>query len=136
MPAITIVTGLLLMLVSYYGYFHPEANRAPTALIPAILGGIFLLLGALAFKASFRKHVMHLAAALGLIGFLGAASRLVKPIMALTAEGRPPSYVAMFAQMMMAIICAAFVMLCVMSFITARQARIARENTPPPPPPG
>lgn len=136
MPFVTIVCGSLLMLVGYYGYYHPAAKPSPTALIPAALGILLVLLGALAFKPSLRKHVMHLAAALGLIGFLGAASRLVGPIKALLSDGPPPSYVALYAQMMMAIICAAFVMLCVLSFISARQARKAREATPPAPPPG
>src|ERR1051325_5844493 len=64
MPLVTIVFGV--MLIGLGGAFY-VATEALTALIPAGAGAVFVLLGALGFKDGLRKHVMHAAAALGLL---------------------------------------------------------------------
>jgi hypothetical protein len=89
-----------------------------TALIPAGLGVVFVVLGLLARNDHLRKHVMHAAAALGLLGFLGAVIGFVMGSRAATVKP-----LALGCQAAMALICAAFVGLCVNSFIQARRAR-------------
>jgi uncharacterized membrane protein len=97
-----------------------------TALIPAILGGVFVVLGALAFKDNLRKHVMHLAAALGLLGFLASLGRLLPKIL----MGEVQFGLATVCLALMALICALFVGLCVNSFVQARRRRVGSGQEP------
>jgi hypothetical protein len=93
-----------------------------TALIPAIFGLLLLMFGILARNENMRKHAMHAAAVVGLLGFLGSAGGLWKVYKMMGGETleRPEAAVA---QSIMAIICLAFVVLMVKSFIAARRAR-------------
>jgi len=120
MPLSAIVTGLLLIGLGAWGYLGAEPeHRSVTALIPAGFGVALLLLGLLARKESLRKHAMHAAAALGLIGLVGAAVMVVRKLAREgNLDGRGPT-----AQLAMAVLCAVFVGLCVNSFIQARRAR-------------
>ena len=78
----TIVSGGLLVAVGLLGYTASELQPAPkTALIPAALGAILVVCGALAFNEKLRKHVMHLAAMVGLFGVLGGFMPLVRQIL-------------------------------------------------------
>ncbi len=127
MPRITIVFGALLIilgLVAYFAMQEPGA-RSVTALIPAFIGLPLLALGLVAeARPTSRKHTMHAAAALGLLGFLGTMGGLIKALqwMGGTVPGRPE---AVRVQAIMAIMCAIFIALCVRSFIAARRAREA-----------
>lgn len=95
-----------------------SAERSPTALIPAGFGAVLLLLGFFALiKPGLRKHVMHAAAAVGALGFIGAAVMFVKGI---TSKGFTLS---VGAQLAMAILTGLFILFCVRSFIAARRAR-------------
>jgi hypothetical protein len=128
----TIVVGVLLILlgvVGYVGLFGGGAYHT-TALIPAFAGVVFAVLGALAMNPAYRKHAMHGAAMLGLLGFLGGAMGIVKLLkwMGGTEPARPG---AVIAQTVMAVICAGFVVLCVRSFIAARKAREAASAVAP-----
>lgn len=120
----TIVTGVLLIALGLIGYAGLLGGGAyqKTALIPAYAGLVFAVLGALAMNPSRRKHAMHGAAALGVLGFAGGAPGVIKMLkwMGGTVPDRPG---AVRAQTIMAIICAVFVFLCVRSFIAARRAR-------------
>ena len=55
------------MVLGLAGFYGTGATHY-TALIPAGFGALFLVLGLLALKASLRKHAMHVAAMLGLLG--------------------------------------------------------------------
>jgi hypothetical protein len=117
---VAVVFGILLIAVGAWGYLTSEqADLSITALIPAFIGLPLVVLGLLALKDSFRKHAMHIASALGLIGFLASAGRLVqKSISDGFALGK-----ATLSTSLTALLCAAFVGLCVKSFIDARRAR-------------
>jgi fluoride ion exporter CrcB/FEX len=96
-------------------------TKVLTALIPAILGIILAGLGFLAkTKENLRKHIMHAAVLVGLLGFMATVSSVMKlgALFAGTAE-RPLAVVSQFAT---AIICIAFVALSVKSFIDARRS--------------
>ena len=124
MPLITIGFGILLIVVGIMGYVLP-VTKSWTALIPAALGGVFVPLGVLALMEAMRKHAMHLAAALGVLGFLTSLSRLVMSLMKGTIQESPSTpYLAS-----MALICLLFVGLCVNSFIAARRRRQALDET-------
>lgn len=125
----TIITGLILTAIGSYGYLNATPNAegkvSPTALIPAVIGLLILICGALAFKDGLRKHVMHFAAMLGVLGFLGGFAPPIRQL----ATGKELNLAApaAVAGLAMAAVCAVFVALCVRSFIAARKAREARE---------
>jgi hypothetical protein len=123
---ITIVAGILLIAVGVGGFAlkDPE-NTGYTALIPAVLGVVLVLLGVLARKDHMRKHAMHLAAVLGLVGVLASLIRLGTSI---AGKGVQVT-LASVCLSLMALICAVFVGLCVNSFIAARKRRAAADET-------
>ena len=133
MPVVTVVFGLLLLALGLWGRFGGEwglwaplglpapEHLSGTALIPAYLGAAFVVLGLLALKESFLKHAMHLAALLGVVGFVAAGWRVVK---ALIDKGTVQG-VAGVSTATMTGLCAVFVLLCVNSFIQARRRRRA-----------
>jgi uncharacterized membrane protein HdeD (DUF308 family) len=118
---ITIVFGVLLIVQGLGFFFH---SNAPTALIPAYFGAALLILGVVAHKESLRKHAMHLASLLGLIGFLLPAGRLISKLI---ADGEIKDPEAAAALTIMAALCGIFEALCIRTFIAARRARAARE---------
>ena len=116
MASTAIVFGLLLAILGVAGYVISPVSV--TALIPAFFGIILLVLGFLARAEALRKHAMHAAAAVALIGFFGALFSLLRAPLA-TQSG-----LANFSQAAMALITAVFVILCVNSFRAARRARV------------
>lgn len=141
----TLFVGLALVILGLYGYFNgvseskkraadatTEARKADsnaaevqpeavskTALIPAGVGAVFLLcVGAIVWNNSLRKHVMHFAAVVGLVGVIGG----FMPIM---RSGFDWNKIGVKIGLLMSLICAVFVGLCVKSFIDARKAREA-----------
>ncbi len=125
MPTLTIALGVCLSILGFAGYLG-GGRTSLTALIPAAFGLVFLILGAAAFRPPLRKHVMHAAAALALIGFL-ATVRAVGKMPALLSGGPVERPLAVVAQSIMALLCAVFVALCVKSLIDARRRR-AKES--------
>jgi hypothetical protein len=110
----------LLILVGILGYAYGLYIGAPswTALIPAIVGAILMGLGyAASSSEGMRKHLMHAAVVVGLLGFLAAASRLAMKAGEFTLS------VPALSQIAMAVICLVFVVLAVRSFIAARRER-------------
>jgi len=127
MPLVTISIGVVLTIISGTFYFL-SVNRSPTALIPAIIGIVFVLLGALATKPNLRKHVMHAACVWALVAMLGSASGIVKGIQYLGGSlvNTPETPVRPLAYLAMSLtfgLCLLFLVLAVRSFIAARKAR-------------
>jgi hypothetical protein len=121
MPTITIATGVLLIVLGLVGYVGTGSEH-PTALIPAAFGIALGICGFLAKAPERRKLYMHIAVTLGLLGFLGTVTGLIKVIRMAAGEtiARPE---AAESQAVMAFITAIFVAMCVNSFIKARRAR-------------
>lgn len=116
MPKIAIIFGALLTALGVVTYVV-SGSHSVTAMIPAFFGLPILLLGlAAARMEGMRKHLMHAAAALGLLGFLMSAGRL-----AMKGIGGAP--MAVGSQIGMAVLCLVFVALCVNSFVQARRNR-------------
>ena len=118
MSKITIAVGAFLIILGLIGYLG-TGMVSWTALIPAFFGLPLIILGALAFQEGWRKHSMHAAVIIGLVGFLGGAFSFMRPLLS-GSEMKP---MAATMQALMALTCAAFVGLCVKSFIDARVAR-------------
>ncbi|MDQ3323715.1 MAG: hypothetical protein M3525_14965, partial [Acidobacteriota bacterium] len=86
--------------------------------IPAAFGLLLLLFGLIAqSKENLRKHLMHAAVLVGLIGFLIPTVRLVSQASNITVS------LAVLSQAAMAIVCLFFVILSVQSFVNARRSR-------------
>lgn len=120
MPQTAIWCGRLLVVVGIAGYAYGlyVGNASWTALIPAIIGAILMALGYVASSSEgLRRHMMHIAVVVGLLGFLAAASRLFMKASEFTVSA------ASLSQIAMAVICLVFVVLAVRSFISARRDR-------------
>ena len=117
MPAITRVAGFLLVLLGVVGYVG-TGGASLTALIPALVGALFLILALAARSPEARKHVMHAAVAIALLAVLGLVPRIVTALNA--GEIRRT---AVLAQLAMAAILLVYVLLGVKSFVDARRAR-------------
>ena len=118
------VFGVVLIALGVIGYVGTAAVSI-TALIPAIFGAVLTILGWLALNERYRKHALHLAAAVALVGLLGAVPGLIGLFDLISgAEVQRPA--AVVSQSLMAILMAVFVGLCVRSFLEARRARITR----------
>lgn len=125
MPAITFLIGFLLVLVGIggYGYAHAQGHASPTALIPSVIGGLILICAILAiFKESLRKHAMHAALLIAVLGILGTAMGVLK-LFSLIAGGSVERPLAVVSQSLTAFLCLVFIIFGVRSFIAARRAR-------------
>ena len=121
MPGLTIAFGLILIALGVVGYFA-TGRQSPTALIPAFAGALFTVLGVVAQKPGLRKHAMHAAALLGVLGLVGTAGGIPR-LITLLAGGAVARPAAAVVQSVMAVLSALFVAACVRSFIEARRAR-------------
>jgi hypothetical protein len=119
MPSTAIGCGLALILVGIAGYvWGMLGDRASvTALIPAFFGLVIALLGAFAkSNESLRKHLMHGALLVALIGFIVPAYRL------LSMGGAISLTPAVVSQAAMALLCLMFLVLGIQSFVNARRS--------------
>jgi hypothetical protein len=117
MPATTRLFGILLIVLGLASYVA-TGRTSVTALIPAFVGALFVLLALAARNPAARKHVMHAAVALGLLGALGTLGRVI-PAVSQGNATRP----AVLAQIAMTVLLFVYVALGVRSFIEARRAR-------------
>lgn len=124
MAKVTMLCGIILTLLGVVCYVFWQqlggASQSPTALIPAFFGIPIMILGWLTLaKPALRMHLMHAAVTLGLLGFLGSAPMAIKGLIKKGAVLGP------IAQLIMAVVCGIYVVLCVRSFIAARRTRDA-----------
>lgn len=118
MPTTSIALGGLLILIGIIGYVYGSmnGNASMTALIPAFFGIVLAILGYVAkSKENLRKHLMHAAVVIALVGFIASAGRLVSKFSELTLTA------AVISQIAMALVCLLFVILGIKSFIDARK---------------
>lgn len=115
--------GVAFIALGLIGYFG-TGRASATALIPCALGILMVLAGVAARNPLRRRHAMHAAAMLGVVGFLGAGRGLTKIVPLLSGDPveRPN---AVIAQAVMALLSLVFVALCVKSFVAARRGRAA-----------
>jgi hypothetical protein len=118
MPSTSIALGGLLILIGIIGYAYGLMNSTAsiTALIPAFFGIVLAALGyAARAKEDLRKHLMHAAVLVALVGFIASAGRLISRLSELTLSA------AVISQIAMAAVCLLFVILGIKSFIDARK---------------
>ena len=120
MPSTTRLLGLILIVLGIASYVM-TGRTSVTALIPAIFGAVFVICALVARTESMRKHAMHVAVAVGLIGALASLARAIPAVVAGNAT-RP----AVMSQLAMAALLLIYVALGVQSFIAARKARLGK----------
>lgn len=113
MPKQTLVFAALLIALGVGAYLFSGTR---TALMPAYPGVLFAILAglALAFDGA-RKHLMHVAAVVALLGVLAPAAALV-------IRGGQMSGLALSVNLSMLALCGALLILMVRSFIAARRS--------------
>ena len=123
MPKVTIVFGLLLCGLSAIVLLLKGEFTFGTWLIPTGVGLPLIILGILAARsAASRKHYMHAAVTLGLLGGLLALFQGTSQLLKLV-RGEEVKSLAAGMVWTMTVLCFAFVGMCVQSFISARKAR-------------
>jgi hypothetical protein len=119
MPATTRLVGIVLMVIGIGSYWL-TGRTSVTALIPAFFGIVFVALAYLARNEAARRHAMHVAVAIGLVGALATLGRAVPAVIAGQLT-RP----AVLAQLATGLVLAYYVFLGVQSFREARRTRQA-----------
>ena len=121
MPSTTRLFGLILIVLGVASYVLTDRTSL-TAMIPAIFGAVLVICALIArANEGARRHAMHAAVAVGLIGALAALARGVPA--ALAGDATRP---AVMSQLVMGVLLLIYVALGVQSFIAARKARLGR----------
>ena len=117
MPGITRLVGFALIGIGVIGNLA-TGGASLTALIPAMLGAVMLVLALVARSTEARKHAMHIAVVIALVSLAGTLPRLFPALRAREFQ-RP----AVIAQAAMVVVLAFYILMGVKSFIDARRAR-------------
>lgn len=120
MTTTAIIFGIILILIGAAGYVNGQmtGNASVTALIPAFFGAALAILGFIGKQSEgLRKHLMHGAVVIALLGFILTAGRLVSRLGELTMSP------AVLSQLAMSLVCLVFVVLAIKSFRDARRNR-------------
>jgi hypothetical protein len=132
MPTLSVMFGVILTALGLVAYFDPaplgvgkDGGPAvaghPSGLSPVGVGAILILAGAVSMAApNARKHAMHAAAAVSLLGTVGG-------LVPVALRGFRIEEVAVKVGLGMSVFSAIFLALCVNSFIQARKAREAKK---------
>lgn len=118
MAKTTMGFGAALIAIGMIGYLAGGMSSV-TGLIPAFFGLALLGLGWWATRGK-EKTAMHIAAVVGAVGALAPLSRIVPAL-----AGGGELGLAFWTNVLMFVVCGAFVALCVKSFVDARKARAA-----------
>ena len=122
MAKVTIWFGAALVVLGIVGYLGSGA-ASPTALIPTVVGAVLAALGFAGEREERRALMMHVAAVVALLGFLGSAMGLVSLPDLVTGEDVERPW-AVGVQSVMAVVLAAYLALSIRSFVAARKARL------------
>jgi hypothetical protein len=119
---LTIGFGVLLVAISA-GFWFAMGRAESAALHPAGVGMVLILCGLLANTENVKRRMlwMHIAVTFGLIGFLITGIRAGLNLLRGTVSVNP---VAFDERAVVAVVCFAYIVLCVRSFISARRTRV------------
>lgn len=120
MPSLTIALGAALIVIGLGGYFL-TGGVSLTALIPAAFGVVLALAGQLARDDRRRRHAMHAAVFVALLGFAGSVRGLLQ--IGSVFDGTAARPAAVVSQTIMAVLTLGYLVLAVRSFVKARASR-------------
>ena len=118
MPSTTTALGAALVVLGLAGYFL-TGGVSLTALIPAAFGLLLALAGVLARDEGKRKHAMHAAVVIALLGFLGSMRGVLQ--IGSLLDGTAPRPAAVVSQTVMAVLTLGYIVMAVRSFVQARR---------------
>jgi hypothetical protein len=119
---ISVLYGAVLIVFAVFVSFVSE-SKSITSYIPAILGAPISIFGLLSLLMPAKlKLFMHIGALFGLLVFLGGLSVLGSVFSGTLIEDNALSY-ANFSRLFMTITGAAYLAICIQSFIFARKQR-------------
>jgi hypothetical protein len=121
---VTLLFAVLLVALGLIGYVGTGSQHV-TALIPTWFGVALALFGLLAMSPSEarRNLFMHINVTIGLLGFIGGAVEAIRGYVHAQSAGLVPDQIALASKLTMTGLLLIYVILCVRSFIAARQAR-------------
>lgn len=120
MTSVTLVVGAVLTLAGVIGYAVTGAESV-TALIPSFVGLLMLIAGIIARNVNARRHAIHAALVIALLGALGSLRNVaaIGDVFDGTAE-RPA---AIILSTLMFVVLIGYLVLGIRSFIQARRDR-------------
>ncbi len=122
MPKLSINIGIILIILGMIAYVATEAVSI-TALIPAFFGVVFGGLGILAKRNDkTRKHAIHGALLLAILGLGGSFGGLTTIIGLIFGSESPERMSAALSQSVMAVLCIIFLVAGIKSFVDARKS--------------
>lgn len=98
--------------------------KSPMQFIPMMLGIPVLFCGVVALNPHRRKHAMHAASTVGLLGAVAGTARAIYCLLELAGGNQIDRYSFRIVVVMSAM-CTIFVVICVVSFIQARRRKEA-----------
>lgn len=122
MARTTILFAALLIALGVGAYFV-TGMQSWTALIPSIAGALLGICGVIALDPNKRKHAMHAAVLLAVLGCAGGAPGVIKALKWVTSGSEPVRPAAVVVQAVMSAVLLPYIVLCVKSFIDARRAK-------------
>ena len=121
MASLAVLVGVALVAVGLGGYLG-TGGHTPHALIPAVIGLLLGASGLVARNERPRMHAMHFGVLVALLGAVGCLRGVFQLPGLLSGTGNVPA-VAVIEQCVTFVLCVAFVVTAVRSFIAARRAR-------------
>lgn len=120
MTVVTLVVGAALTLLGIVAYVASDAASL-TAFIPSVIGLLMIIAGLLARKESLRRHAIHGALVVALLGALGSLMNVAKLPALIDGTAERPG--AVVSSTIMVVVLAVYLALGVRSFISARRQR-------------
>ncbi len=117
MAKTTIGFSLALIILGVLSWVLTGRSSA-TALIPSGFGLALSLAGIMALLDKYRKHALHAAAAVSILGIVGSLQRAIP-----TAISGGELRIATASQLLMALCLFVFLVLCIRSFVLARSPK-------------
>lgn len=121
MTTITLAVGAVLTVLGIAGYALSGAASL-TALIPALVGVLLAICGVLARQDKLRRHAIHAALAVALLGALGSLMNVVKIGQVFAGTAQRPT--AVVVSTIMFLILVAYLAVGVRSFVAARRGPV------------
>jgi len=121
MTKTTIYAGIILIILGIVAYFASHAQSI-TALIPVLFGAPIFILGLIARKESIRKHVVHGALVVALIGLVGSVNGIPQ-FVAMVLGNNVLRPAAVIVKTIMALILLVYIIMGINSFVQARRRK-------------